>query len=141
MIWTGIGIVCFMVLLAVGLMHSTRFKALRHVYGRVKLGADEFAEKYFPEEQREIASKVRHLLAPYLTVSSASIRPNDRLIDDLGLSERLSCGLDEVEFVHDLEDEFKIEFGEDDYLQMQTFRDAVDIVEEKLNKSGVEEPE
>jgi len=124
-----------MVLVATGLLHSARFRAFCHVWGRTKLVAGEFAEKYFPVEQREIAVKVLHLLAPYLTVSASRIHPSDLLVDELGLAAGLSDGLDEVSFVHDLEDEFKIEFTEDDYLQMQTFKDAIEIIARKRNSS------
>ncbi len=114
-------------------MQSARFLALRHVWGRPTLVVEEIAAKFFPMEQRDIASKVLRLLTPYLPVSAGRVHPDDRLIDDLGLSACLSRGLDEVEFVHDLEDEFKIEFGEDDYLHMQTFRDTVEIVAVKIS--------
>jgi len=62
------------------------------------------------------------------------VQPSDRLIDDLGLAARVSCGLDVVSFVQDLENEFKIEFDEDDYLKMQTFQDAVEIIIGKTAK-------
>ncbi len=134
MIWTGIGIFCFIILVAVGLMQSACFRAFRHVAQRPKLTGSEFVGKFFPVEQRDVAGKVLELLEPYLPISTARIHPSDRLIDNLGLSARLSCGLDVVAFVQDLENEFKVEFTEEDYLKMQTFRDAVEIISKKTQK-------
>jgi len=133
--WTVTGIICFVVLAVMGIMQSVRWKVSRHIAGRKKLPETEFAGKYFPMEQKEAAVKVRRLLVPYIPVNVGYIQPSDRLIDDLGLAARMSCGLDVVAFVQDLEDEFKIEFDEEDYLQMQTFLDAVEIILNKTSKS------
>jgi hypothetical protein len=126
--WTVAGILGVAVLAAIGVFQSVRWKVSRHVAGRQKLSDSEFAEKYFPAEQRETAVKLRRMLETYIPVNVNLVQPQDRLVDDLGLAARFSCGLDVVSFVQDIEDEFKVEFGEEDYLQMQTFHDAVEIV-------------
>lgn len=91
----------------------------------------EFAARHFPKDQRAIAAKVRRLLAPYVPVNAGRIAPSDRLVEDLGLAARLACGLDAVEFVKDLEEEFKIEFNESDYYELKTFQDTVSLVVKK----------
>ncbi|MDD4871160.1 MAG: hypothetical protein PHR77_11430 [Kiritimatiellae bacterium] len=134
MVWIFIGIV--FVLTAIGFMQLVAVRVSRYVAGRPRLSEDAFAEKFFPEEQRTKAIRIRQLLAPYLPVNVSYVHPSDRLVDDLGLSARLTRGLDLVSFVQDLEDEFKVEFGEDDYLQIQTFHNVVEIVIEKTGGRG-----
>jgi len=121
-------------------MQSARFRAFRHVSGRAKLSEREFADKFFSREKRDVALKVLRLLAPYIAVSPARVYPSDLLVDDLGLAAGLSDGLDEVAFVRDLEAEFNVEFGEDDYLHMLTFRDAVEIVAAKISMDQTQSP-
>ena len=85
MIWTVIGLVCLLVLVVIGVMQSVRWK-VRHVARRPKLSEVEFAERFFPEEQRETALRIRRRLAPYIAVNAGRIQPSDRLGDDLGLA-------------------------------------------------------
>ena len=126
-IWT-----CVMLLIvAVAVLQSATLRAVRHVWKRTKISDATFADSFFPAEQQEIAVEVRQLMARYLPVQVERILPEDRLVEDLGLSARLSRGLDLVAFVKDVENEYGIEFVEDDYLRMQTFRDVVAIIAEK----------
>jgi acyl carrier protein len=134
MVWTFIGIV--FVLAAIGFMQLVAVRVSRYVAGRPRLSEDAFAEKFFPKEQKATAIKVRQLLVPYLPVNVSYVHPSDRLVDDLGLSARLSRGLDVVSFVQDLEDEFKVEFSENDYYRIQTFHDVVEIITEKTCGRG-----
>lgn len=131
MIWAIIGLICLAMLAVVGLTQLVTLRANRHVLGRPQLTEYEFAARYFPENQRAIAITVRRLLAPYVPVNAGRIAPSDRLVEDLGLAARLACGLDAVEFVKDLEEEFKIEFNESDYYELKTFQDTVRLVARK----------
>lgn len=121
-------------IIATGLIQSVALRVFLRVWQRRKVSGPELAEKFFPVEQRVIAVKVRELLAGYIPVNVDRILPDDRLVDDLGLSARLSRGLDLVAFVEDIQEEYKVEFSEEDYLRMQTFRDAVEIVAEKMGR-------
>lgn len=129
------GILIAAVIALVAITQSVKFQAYYHIAGRPELPDEEFAAKYFPEARRSIAIEVRRILAPYLSIGVTRIQPQDRLVKDLGLSARISHGLDLVNFVEDLKEEFKIEFSEEDFFRMQTFGDAVRIVEEK--RTGV----
>ena len=133
MIWTVIGIVCFVVLAVIGIMQSVRWK-VRHVARRLGLSEVQFAERFFPAEQRETAIKIRKLLAPYIPVNADRIRPSDLLGDGLGLAAGHLCDLDLISFEMDLEEEFKIKFGEEDDLRMLTFQGTVEMVLERTRK-------
>jgi hypothetical protein len=137
MTWIIIALACFSLLAALGLRQSVILRANRHVWGRPELTEDDFAARYFPEDQRAIAVTIRQLLAPYVPVNAGRIEPSDRLVEDLGLAARLSRGLDGVAFAQDIEQEFNIEFDQTDYYEMKTFRDMVNLVASKArNKPG-----
>lgn len=129
--WIDIGIVVVAIVVLVVIRQSVIFRAYCHIAGRPALADDEFAATYFPGPPGPIAVNVREMLALYLPTGVSRIQPQDRLVDDLGLSARLSRGMDLVAFVEDVEAEYKIEFTEDDYLRLQTFGDAVRLVGEK----------
>ena len=131
MTWTTFIILCIGLLAAIGAVQSVTLRVTRHVWGRPAVSADAFAAAHFPEGQRATAIKLRELLAPYLPMNIGRLWPTDRLMEDLGLSARLSRGLDLVAFAEDIEAEFKIEFEETDYYEMTTFRDVVNLVERK----------
>jgi len=131
MTWTTLIILCIGLLLVVGLARSVTLRVNRLVWGRPAVPAEAFAAVHFPEGQRDMAIKLRELLAPYLPMNIGRLLPTDRLIEDLGMSARLSRGLDLVAFAEDIEAEFKIEFEETDYYEMTTFRDVVNLVERK----------
>ena len=129
--WTAVITGLVLLIIVTCVVQSVTLRVFLRVWQRRKLPDQEFADKFFAGEQKGVAVKVRQLLAHYLPVNVERIQPGDLLVDDLGLSARLSRGLDLVAFVEDLEEEYKIKFGEEDYLRMQTFRDAVCIVAEK----------
>jgi len=133
--WIDIGILLGSILALVAITQSVKFRAYYHVAGRLELPDDEFVTKFFPEPRRQIAIKVRQILAPYLPTGVTRIQPQDRLVKDLGLSARISRGMDLVNFVEDLKQEFSIEFSEEDFFRLKTFADAVNIVAEKRTGS------
>lgn len=134
MTWMVFLVICFGVLLLVGVANSVTLRVNRHVWNRPAVPAETFAATHFPENQRVMAIKLRELLAPYLPVNIDRLLPTDRLIEDLGLSARLSRGMDLVVFAEDIEEEFKIEFEETDYYEMTTFQDVVNLVARKTEK-------
>jgi hypothetical protein len=134
MIWTIIGVICTAVLVVIGVLQSVRWKVSRHVAGRLRLSEVEFAERFFPAQQRPTAMKLRQLLSPYIPVKTDRIQPSDRLGSDLGLAAGHLRDLDLIAFAQDLEAEFKIEFDEDDDLRMLTFQGLVELV---IKKTGV----
>jgi len=76
--------------------------------------------------------KLKDIIQLYLPedVSVADITPNSNFISELNIN---SAHL--VDIVLDVEDEFDIRLENDDMDQMQTVRDALDIIDIKLNET------
>jgi len=55
--------------------------------GRKAYAPQEFAERYFPADQVKIAARIRCLLTNYVSVDLARLRPDDRLVQDLGIGQ------------------------------------------------------
>jgi acyl carrier protein len=134
MIWTLIGVVCALVLVVIGVLQSMRWKVGRFVAGRPRLSEAEFTERFFPEDQRETAIRIRQLLKGYLPVNVDRIQPSDRLGADLGLGAGYMRDLDLISVAMELEHEFKIEFDDEVDLREMTFKELVELVLEQTRK-------
>jgi hypothetical protein len=134
MIWTIIGLVCLLVLAVIGVLQSVRWK-VRHVAGRPKLPEAEFAERFFAEEQRETALRIRRRLAPYIPVNAGRIQPSDLLGDDLGLAAGYMRDLDLIDLAMELEAEFKIELGDGVDLRTLRLRELVEMIRKETRET------
>ncbi len=135
MIWTVLGVVCSLVLVVIGVGQSVRWK-VRHVAGRPKLSEAEFAERFFPEEQRETAIRIRRRLAPYIPVNAGRIQPSDRLGPDLGLAAGYMRDLDLIDLAMELDAEFNIELGDGVDLRTLSLRELVEMIRKETSEKN-----
>ena len=70
--------------------------------------------------------KVKILLSQQLGIKEEKIKPESRVVEDLGADS-----LDVVELLMMLEDEFSITVGEEDALKLKTVNDIITIIEKK----------
>ena len=73
--------------------------------------------------KKEVAEKVKKLVAEQLGVDEAEITPSASFIDDLGADS-----LDQVELVMALEEAFGLEIGDEDTEKILAVQDAIDYV-------------
>jgi hypothetical protein len=133
MIWTVIGFVCLLVLAVIGVMQSVRWQ-VRHVARRPKLSETEFAERFFPKEQKETAIRILRRLAPYIPVNTGRVQPSDLLGHDLGLAAGYMRDLDLIDLALELEAEFKVELGDEVDLRALSLRELVEMIWQKNRK-------
>ena len=112
------------------LVASTR----EHFRGRPELTPAQFAEAFFPENQRMIAAEVARILSGVAAALEpdiiARMQPDDRIIDDLGLGVFDYGEMEDV--IKDIEKTFHIAV-EEDAQQVSTVRDLVEYIERKLS--------
>ena len=82
-------------------------------------------------DREEILLKVSDLIRQVLMSKKLVIQPENNLADDLGMD---SMGA--VEFVNNVEDEYKISITEDEMQVIKTVNDAVNLILEKTNRKG-----
>lgn len=70
-----------------------------------------------------ITERVLKTIAESLSISIDKVTPDKKFIDDLGADS-----LDVVEIVIALEDEFKVEFNEDDAEEITDVQSAIDYI-------------
>jgi len=75
----------------------------------------------------DIATRVKKIIVEQLSVDEEKINEGASFIDDLGADS-----LDTVELVMAFEEEFEIEIPDDAAEGIQTFGDAVKLIEEKV---------
>lgn len=73
--------------------------------------------------------KVRKMLAEQLNISVDKIKPESRVIEDLGADS-----LDVVEMLMLLEDEFNITVSDEESVKLSTVADIVNVIEGKTKK-------
>ena len=71
----------------------------------------------------DIADRIRKIIVEKLGVEDSKVLPDASFINDLGADS-----LDSVEIVMALEEEFGIEFADDDAETIKTFGDAVEFI-------------
>ncbi len=77
----------------------------------------------------DIIKTIENMLKAILVVKNKnSIKPEDRLVDDLGIDS-----IGSVEFVTNLEDEYSIEISDEEMESAKTIEQVVDIVLGKIN--------
>lgn len=74
-----------------------------------------------------IADKIKTIIADKLGVDSSKVVDEARFVDDLGADS-----LDTVELVMALEEEFGIEISNEEGQEIQSVKDAISFVENKL---------
>ena len=79
-------------------------------------------------ERTEITKKVIDLAADKLSADAANIKEETSFIEDLNADS-----LDVVDFVMELEGEFKIEIPDEDVEKIKTVADAVNYISAKIN--------
>jgi acyl carrier protein len=79
------------------------------------------------ENVLEIQEKIKQIIADELGVDEAQVTENARFIEDLGADS-----LDIVELIMRFEEEFGIEIPDEDAEKMQSVRDALAYVEQKM---------
>jgi len=73
--------------------------------------------------------KVRKMLAEQLNISVDKVKPDSRVIEDLGADS-----LDVVEMLMLLEDEFNITVSDEESVDLKTVADIVKVIENKTKK-------
>lgn len=73
--------------------------------------------------KKEVAEKVKKLIAEQLGVDEAEVTPSASFMDDLGADS-----LDQVELVMAIEEEFDLSVGDEDTERMLTVQDAIEYV-------------
>ena len=69
-------------------------------------------------------NKVADLLCEQLGIAVEEIKPESKIVDDLGADS-----IDVFEMVMKLEDECGIEIGEDEIAELKTVQDVVNLIE------------
>lgn len=75
-----------------------------------------------------ILDKIREILVDQLDVEPESITPDSVITDDLGADS-----LDIVDLVMTLEDEFDLDFPDEDIEEMTTVGDIIEYIEENAD--------
>lgn len=73
------------------------------------------------------ADRVKEVIAEQLGVSTADLKPETRIVEDLG-----GDSLDQVEIVMALEDEFEMDIPDDDGQALKTVQQAIDYITGKV---------
>jgi acyl carrier protein len=78
-----------------------------------------------------VEDKIREIVVEQLSVTAEEVIPESSFTDDLGADS-----LDIVELVMAIEEEYGLEIPDDDAEKIQTIQDAINYVEERVNKSS-----
>ena len=100
--------------------------------GRPILKEEEFGKYYFPPDQIEIAMRLRKILLNHVGIDISRMNPTDRFIEDLLMDEFDSMST--VEFIIEIETEFKIRIPDSAAEKMTNFQSVVDFVAETLKQ-------
>ena len=79
-------------------------------------------------EKEEVLLKVSDLIRQVLLSKNLVVQPDNNLADDLGMDSMAA-----VEFVNNVEDEYKISITEDEMQSIKTVEDAVNLILKKTN--------
>jgi acyl carrier protein len=105
---------------------AARQRVHAHLAGRVALSEKEFGRQYFTPERAEIAAKLRQILSRHVDVDLSQMQPDDRFIEDLRMDDFDSMST--VEYVIEIEEEFKIKIPDSVAQKLTTFQSLVDYV-------------
>ena len=78
--------------------------------------------------QEEILVEIKDILSEYVEITRP-LTPDDRLIDDLGLDSFLI-----VYFITEIEDRFKIDIPETDFIDLVTVKDLCERIQLEIKK-------
>jgi len=84
--------------------------------------------------RQQIEQKVKKIIVEQINMweprmTTKEIKPEDRLVDDLGLDS-----LDMVELIMAAEEDFDIEIPDEDAEKVKTVQDAIDLVAGKVGE-------
>lgn len=85
------------------------------------LEANIFGKTYFPADQSAIASHLRQLLVPHLSLDLSRLHPDDQLVADLRMEDLDSMST--VEFVLSVEKGFAIKIPDAEIVKILTLRE------------------
>jgi acyl carrier protein len=114
---------------------SERRRALRHMQGRKPLPDDDFGRQFFPPHHAEIAARLRRILSRHIALDLSRLHPDDKLVEDLRMDSLDSMST--VEFIVDVEKEFRIVIPDAEAEQMHSLRDVVEHVATHFPKETV----
>jgi acyl carrier protein len=114
--------------------HRSRRQVLHRLCERLPLNDPEFGQSFFPAEEREVATRLKQILARHVEVDLSRLHPDDRFIQDLFMDELDSLAT--VEFVLDVEKCFSISISHGNAAQLNTFRKVVHFVAERARAKG-----
>jgi acyl carrier protein len=122
------------------LQYEQRLKAsiLDHMSPRPPFDPQEFADYYFPEDQRGIAAFIRQQLDSHLPFPLAGLHPDDQFIADLHLDFWDDLGAYEI--VRDTEKHFSIKIPNSDSERILTIRELVAYVQRKSEEAAQKNP-
>lgn len=78
-----------------------------------------------------VAEKVRNIVSKQMGVSNDKITEQTSFVNDLGADS-----LDTVELIMEFENAFDMNIPDEDAEKIQTIGDAINYIEEKVNKCG-----
>ncbi len=82
-------------------------------------------------EYTAVEAQVKAILADKLDADISIIKPESRLIDDLGMDSFRS-----IEMAFELEEKFKIKIPDADIIKVQVVKDIVDYIVERVGKAA-----
>jgi acyl carrier protein len=88
--------------------------------------AQAWARRYFPADQQAIAAAIARVLVEGGCADFETLAPGSRLIEDLDMTD-----LEPVEIIDSLQEEFSIEFTDEDCDQFVTVKSVIDYLHEK----------
>jgi acyl carrier protein len=109
---------------------------IRRIKNRPHLSDEDFA-KAFPPQQKEIALKVRQLIAEQLGLDLTLIRPTDNLPEDLGVGTWLD-DLAGVELILKVDEAFDIRINNYEAENVMTVSDLIVLVASKPARRALE---
>ncbi|MBI3270837.1 MAG: acyl carrier protein [Planctomycetes bacterium] len=126
--WVGIAVLCIIFAREQLPDLVARRRALKELRGREPLTPQEFARRYFPEDEVRAAIALRLLviLGKQLGLDISRVRPEDDLLSELGGSALDS--LETVEVMMEIEDCFGLRLPEQNWERVCDFRSLVEFV-------------
>jgi acyl carrier protein len=100
----------------------------------------EFGTQYFGDARgkAKLAERVREILAEHLELPLAGVTAEDRPVQDLMMDDLDSLSV--VEFVVQIEKEFKIDLAAKDAEGLRSLREIVEYLYVRLGEEGADSP-
>ena len=101
---------------------------------RAPMTSPGFASTFFRDLTADVPIQLRRLLEHELGFDLARLRPDDRLVADLGLGT--VDGLQSFHFAHDVEEQFSVTFPEHAWNDILTFSDLVTYIAKQMESQA-----